>query len=325
LERIIELKSDIWQVDLEERGIPGLTAGYFLKGEGSSGWMLIETGPASSAERLFDAAISIGISPRQVKHIGLTHIHVDHAGGLGVVSPYFKNAQICVHPVGKRHLVEPTRLIEGSKAVYGEKKMQEYGKVLPVPEDRIRTVMEGNIISLGGRVIEVWETPGHARHHICFYDHQTKGLFSGDVAGVYAPHLSKLLNHPVIRPATPGPDFKGELMLQNLYRLARSEVQNLYFTHFGAASPAKLLIELVTGQLLIHMQIAKDYLEEEDAVNKLGRALQDEIKKGLGSSITEKKIGEGMVSNEIKLLLDPLFDSADGLIIDLKKSVNNHG
>ncbi|MDO9536662.1 MAG: MBL fold metallo-hydrolase [Bacillota bacterium] len=320
LEKIIELKGDIWQVDLEERGIPGWTAGYYIKGEGKSGWMLIETGPASSAERLFDAANIIGISPQQVKHIGVTHIHVDHAGGLGVVSRYFKDAQIWAHPVGERHLVDPTRLIEGSRAVYGEKKMQEYGEVLPVPEGRIRSVLEGEIISLGGRTIEVWETPGHARHHVCFFDHKTKGIFSGDTAGVYAPHLSKLLNHPVARPATPGPDFNGELMLQNLYRLARSEVQNIYYTHFGAASPAQLLLELVIGQLLMHMHIAKDYLKEEDAVHKLGKALQDEIKKGLRISMVEKNIDETMVSNEMKLLMDPLFDSADGLLADLRKS-----
>lgn len=117
LDKIIELKGDIWQVDLEERGVPGWTSGYFIKGEGSSGWMLIETGPASSAERLFDAANTIGISPRQVKHIGVTHIHVDHAGGLGVVSRYFKDAEIWVHPIGEKHLVDPTKVdrrIQGS-------------------------------------------------------------------------------------------------------------------------------------------------------------------------------------------------------------------
>jgi glyoxylase-like metal-dependent hydrolase (beta-lactamase superfamily II) len=322
LEGIIELKGDIWQVDLEERGIPGWTAGYLIKGEGTSGWMLIETGPASSAERLFDAANIIGISPQQVKHIGVTHIHLDHAGGLGVVSSYFRDAKIWAHPVGKRHLVEPSRLIEGSRAVYGDQRMQEYGEVLPVPEGRFCPVTEGKIISLGGRTIELWETPGHARHHLCFFDQKTKGIFSGDAAGVYAPRLSKLLNHPVIRPATPGPDFKGELMLQNLYRFARSEAQNIYFTHFGAASPAQLLIELVTGQLLIHMQMAKDYLkEEDDPVHKLGRGLQDGIKKGLLSLMTGKDMDHELVSNEMRLLLDPLFDSADGLLTDLRRSL----
>ena len=322
MEKIIPLNGNIWQVDLEERGIPGWTAAYFIKGEGNRDWMLVETGAASSAGRLLEAADNIGISPEEVKHIGVTHIHVDHAGGLGVISRHFNNAEIWVHPRGEKHLVDPARLIEGSEAVYGIQKMREYGEVLPVPAEKLRPAREGTMIHLGERSIEVWETPGHARHHACFYDHKTKGLFSGDMAGVYAPRLSKLLNQPVLRPATPGPDFHGALMLQDLYRLVFSEVQNIYFTHFGAAAPAKLLVQLVIGQLCVHMHMAKGYLEKEDAVRKLGLALQDEIKKGLHSSMAKKKIDDKdaeIVSNEMKLLMEPLFDSADGLLSYLKR------
>ncbi len=319
MDKIIELSGDIWQVDTEERGIPGWTAAYFIKDEASSGWMLIETGPASSSGKLLEAAATIGISPAEVKHIGVTHIHVDHAGGLGLISRHFNEAEIWVHPRGERHLADPTRLIEGSRAVYGAEKLQEYGEVLPVAAARLRRAVEGTIIRLGERPIVVWETPGHARHHVCFYDRKTKGLFSGDTAGVYTPRLSKLLNQPITRPATPGPDFDGALMMQDLYRLVFSEVQNLYFTHFGAAAPAQLLLELVIGQLSVHMHMAKDYGEEEDAVHKLGLALQEEIKKGLHSGMAEKNM-EDTVTNEMKLLLEPLFDSADGLLSYLKKS-----
>ncbi len=319
MDNIIELSGNIWQVDLEERGIPGWTAAYFIKGEGNSGWMLIETGPASSAGKLLEAAATIGISPEEVKHIGVTHIHVDHAGGLGLISRHFNEAEIWVHPRGVRHLADPTRLIEGSRAVYGTQKMQEYGEVLPVAAARLRRAKEGTIIRLGERLIAVWETPGHARHHICFYDRKTKGLFSGDTAGVYTPNLSKLLGQPVMRPATPGPDFDGALMLRDLHRLISSEVQNLYFTHFGAAAPARLLLERVIGQLSVHMHMAKDYAEKEDAVRKLGLALQEEIKKVLHSGMAEKNM-EDTVTNEMKLLLEPLFDSADGLLSYLKKA-----
>ncbi|MEW5920702.1 MAG: MBL fold metallo-hydrolase [Bacillota bacterium] len=318
MDRIIKLNGDIWQVDLEERGIPGWTAAYFIKGEGNSGWMLIETGPASSAKKLLEAAASIGISPGEVKYIGVTHIHVDHAGSLGVISRYFNNAEIWVHPRGEKHLVDPARLIEGSRAVYGERKMQEYGEVLPVPAERLHSAREGTIIRLGERSIEVWETPGHARHHACFYDRKTRGLFSGDAAGVYAPRLSKLLNQAVTRPATPGPDFHGELMLQDLYRMACSEVRNIYYTHFGAAAPAQLLLELVIGQLSVHMRMARDYADKEDAVQKLGLALQEEIKTGLLNGTAQEIIYDDRAGNEMRLLLEPLFDSADGLLLDLK-------
>ncbi len=320
MEGIIELSGNIWQVDLEERGIPGWSSAYFIKGGGSSGWMLVETGASSSVERLLMAADWIGISPSQVKYMGVTHIHVDHAGSVGVLSRSFKEAEIWVHPRGKRHLVDPTRLIEGSRAVYGEQKMEGFGEVAPVPEEKLHLAEEGKIISLGGRAIEVWETPGHARHHVCYYDPQTRGLFSGDAAGVYFPRLSTLLKHPVTRPATPGPDFNGELMLLDLYRIALSRVQNLYFTHFGAASPAQLLTELVMGQLLVHMQLARDYLGEEDASRKLCLALQEQTKKGLFSYQPEENNLQDPVRNEWRLLLEPLPDSADGLISYLRKA-----
>jgi glyoxylase-like metal-dependent hydrolase (beta-lactamase superfamily II) len=319
LVKIIELSGEIWQVDLEERGIPGWTAAYFLKGEGDSDWMLIETGPASSCGKLLQAAATIGISPGEVKQIGVTHIHVDHAGGLGLISRYFNEAEIWVHPRGVRHLADPSRLIEGSRVVYGAEKMHEYGEVLPVAAARLRPAREGTIIHLRERPIAVWETPGHARHHVCFYDRKTKGLFSGDTAGVYTPRLSKLLGQPVIRPATPGPDFNGALMLQDLNRLVCSEVQNLYFTHFGAAAPARLLLEHVIGQLSVHMHMARDYAEKEDAVRKLGLALQEETKKGLPSGMAEENMEE-IATNEMKLLLEPLFNSAEGLLTYLKKS-----
>lgn len=311
---LIELPGDIWQIDLMERGLPGWTAGYLVKGTGYKDWMLIETGPASSATRLWAAVDSLGISPEQIKYIGVTHIHLDHAGGLGVAARHFQKAAIWAHPRGIRHLIDPTRLIAGSRAVYGEEKMQQYGEVQPVSPARLSPAREGTLIRLGERMLEVWETPGHAKHHVCYYDYQTKGLFSGDTAGVYLPRTSKLLKQPVLRPATPGPDFNGALMLQDLYRLARSGVQNLYFTHFGAAAPAQLLIELVLGQLLMHMHIAADYRGKKNAQQQLNTALQAYTLKGLCNCLKDKNIAADLVGNEMDLMLQPLYDSADGLL-----------
>lgn len=316
---IIALNGDIWQVDVEERGIPGWTSVYFLKGEGDSGWMLLETGAASSAEKLITAAACIGISPAELRYIGVTHIHVDHAGGLGVISRYFKNAEIWVHERGKKHLADPTRLIAGSLAVYGAEKMRQYGEVLPVAAERIIPAREGTIIPLGERLIEVWETPGHARHHICFYDRKTRGLFSGDTVGVYAPRLSRLTHLPVTRPATPGPDFHSDLMLKDLYRIFCSDVQVIYFTHFGAGAPAHLLLEMVMGQLYVHMRMARDYVQGQEAVQRLGLALQEEIKRGLLNCNGQEIIHDDRSCHEMRLLLEPLFDSAEGLLLDLNR------
>jgi len=178
--KIVQLPGEIWQIDLEDCGHLGRTAGYFVKGQ--EGWMLVETGPASSLDKILEAATSLGITPDNLKYIAVTHVHLDHAGGLGVTAEYFTNAKLIVHNKGSRHMVDPTRLIAGATKAWGEKKMAEFGKIKPVAKERVIPVREGDIIDLGNRIIEVWETPGHAKHHACFYDRKTKGLFK-PVAG----------------------------------------------------------------------------------------------------------------------------------------------
>jgi glyoxylase-like metal-dependent hydrolase (beta-lactamase superfamily II) len=318
---IIELDGDIWQVDLVERGLPGWASGYFIKGEGSSGWMLVETGAATSSGRIIKAAEMIGISPREVRYIAVTHVHLDHAGGLGVIARHFKDAEIWVHPRGKRHLVDPSRLIEGSLFAYGKKKMQEFGEVLPVPEERLLAAEEGKVIRLRGRLLEVWETPGHARHHVCYYDHRTKGLFSGDAAGMYVPRLSGLFGVPVTRPVSPSPDFNGGQALNDLYRIALSEAEKIYFTHFGAASPARLLATLVIGQLLVQMRISRDYLkgDEADAAG-LSLAIRGHMEDMLHGYLAKSNTTADQVSNEIEFLLVGLKNSAKGLLSYMQKN-----
>ena len=319
LAEILELGGDIWQVDLEERGEPGATAAYFIKGE--AGWMLVETGPATSAERILEAAVSLGIAHHQVCHMAVTHIHLDHAGGLGTLARYFKAAKIWVHAKGHKHMADPTRLVEGSRAALGDQKMEEYGDVLPVPAKRLFPANEGTRIHLGGnRILEIWETPGHARHHVCFYDAHTRGLFSGDAAGIYFPRLSKMLNRPVLRPATPAPDFNGSLMRQTLCRLALNELDNIYFAHFGAASPAKYLIELAIGQLAVQMHMAELYMTEPDGLQKLRLALRKRLEMELGITAGEEIMNKTAVRYELEFLLGPLQAAASGLLEDLKRA-----
>lgn len=315
---IVELEGEIWQVDLEERGIPGCTAGYFVKGD--SDWMLVETGPATSADKILAAAASLGIEHERVRHIAVTHIHIDHAGGLGTVARHFKEARIWVQPAGLRHMIDPSRLREGSRAFYGAAKMQEFGEILPVPAERIEPAEEGRVIELGGRTLEVWETPGHARHHASYYDHKTRGLFSGDGAGMYFPRLSRLLGRPVIRPATPPPDFRGSLMLDAMCKMALHQLDRIYFTHFGAAAPPQQLLEMVMGQLCVYMHLAKEYKQGPDARQKLGLLLRGQMEKGLGGDLSALwNHPDQAVQSELRTLLDAAPDLAAGQLNYLEK------
>jgi len=254
---VTELNGNIFQLDLRECGHAGRTAGYFIQGK--NGWMLIETGPASSFEYIEETVKLLGIKPARLKYIAVTHIHLDHAGGLGVASKYFENSKVIVHPKGARHMIDPSRLVAGAYDYWGKAKMEQYGEVLPVAEEKVITVTDGDIIDLGDRKIEVWETPGHSKNHVCYYDTKTKGIFSGDALGVYFPKLSLLLERPVIRLATPAPDFNGELMIKSIIRVALSKIKKIYFTHFGVGDLPQQLIENTLGQLNVFLQMAKNY------------------------------------------------------------------
>lgn len=315
---IVELNGDIYQLDLEECGFKGRTAGYFVRGKNE--WMLVETGPASSAEVVMEAAKLLGIRPPKLKYIAVTHIHLDHAGGLGVLAKNFTNAGLVLHPKGARHMIDPSRLLAGALRVWGKEKMEQYGEVLPVSEERVIYAGEGDIIDLGERKIKIWETPGHAKNHICFYDAKTSGLFSGDAIGVYFPGLSKLLQRPVLRPATPAPDFNGELMFKSLLRLALSEVEQIYFTHFGVGRMPRLLIENILGQLTVHMELGRKYVKQKHKNRELlARAMVQYARESLLGRAKKLEGADDRTEQEWEFMLGNMRMSADGIAQYLEK------
>jgi glyoxylase-like metal-dependent hydrolase (beta-lactamase superfamily II) len=261
--------------------------------------MLLETGPASSAREVLEAAGLLGIKHGQLKYIAVTHIHLDHAGGLGVLAKHFTKAGLVIHHKGARHMIDPSRLIAGASAVWGEERMKHYGDTIPVPEQRVVYAGEGDAIDLGDRKIEIWETPGHARSHLGFYDAKTNGLFCGDMVGVYFPHLSQMLGRPVVFPETMAPDYNADLMFKSLLRLAASRVEQLYFSHYGVARPPRLLIETVLGLLTVFMEMGRRCNGQNDAgrgssrqdnINKLTVEIERYIRKGL--------LGDGQIPDD---------------------------
>ncbi len=319
MSNIIELDGDIWQVDLMERGIPGRTAGFFVKGEDNN-WLLIETGPASSLNILLDTAELLNITNKNLKHIAVTHIHIDHAGGLGSLTSKFTNATVWVHPKGKKHMINPSRLIEGAIAVHGVEKFNQYGDVLPVSEDRISIANEGTKIFLGERILEIWEMIGHAKHHVCFFDHKTKGLFSGDAVGLYAPSLSRELNYPVMRPATPSPDFNGKLMMQDLYRLAQSDISKVHFSHFGTSTLPQLIVDIMVGKLWFCLEVAKKNINEEYPYKKIQELLQERSEKELFHHLTSSDKKNEIIGVELEYIMD-FSNTTKGILNYLKSNV----
>jgi glyoxylase-like metal-dependent hydrolase (beta-lactamase superfamily II) len=215
-------------IDTRMGGQPEITAGFLVLGERPA---LIETGPARVARVVADGITNAGLAPEDLGWIVLSHIHLDHGGGVGDLVRTFPNATVVVHPFGAKHLIDPERLLASSARVYGELMDTVYGGLTPVEASRIKAVEDGETIDLGGRRLELLHAPGHARHHIGVFEPDAGVLFAGDGVGVQLPTTN------VLRPATPPPDFDRDLAIRSLRAFAARSPSHLVLTHFGPISP----------------------------------------------------------------------------------------
>ena len=233
--------------------IPGFNeflSAYVLKAKKIA---LIDVGPAVSVENLMSGLAELNISPTDVSYVLATHIHIDHAGGIGKAVKQMPNAMVLVHEKGGPHLVEPARLEEDSQRALGDLALK-YGPLEPVPQDRILIAKEGMSLDLGGMEIEVLSTPGHASHHLSFLDRKEGRLFVGEAAGVYVGGT--------VRPAVAHP-FNLEQALTSLDKLIRLNPASLYYCHFGGATPAVDKLNHYKQQLILWGNVIADHLGDQ--------------------------------------------------------------
>ena len=213
------------ELDTMLGGWERVTAGYLIEG---SDPLLIETGSQTSVPALLDALARAGVGPHDLASVAVTHIHLDHAGGVGDVARAFPHATIYVHPKGPRHLVDPGKLVRSAALVYGDLLDTLYGRLDPTPEERIRILDDGAVIDVGGgRTLTAIDSPGHAKHHVGLHDSESGILFAGDAVGVRLPDAG------VLRPSTPPPDFDLDLALRSMHRFAERRPTGLALAHYG--------------------------------------------------------------------------------------------
>jgi glyoxylase-like metal-dependent hydrolase (beta-lactamase superfamily II) len=157
----------------------------------------------------------------------VTHVHLDHAGASGLLLQRFPNATLYAHEIGISHLVDPSKLVASATRIYGPMMGRLWGEMVPVPVERIVPLSDGQRLVVAGRALDVLYSPGHAKHHVCFYDPSCGEIYAGDVAGVRMPGYS------YVRPPTPPPDLDLEAWEASLDRLAALAPSALYVTHFG--------------------------------------------------------------------------------------------
>jgi glyoxylase-like metal-dependent hydrolase (beta-lactamase superfamily II) len=212
-------------VDLGFRDTEGLVAAYLLPQE--SGWTLVETGPSSCRGALLAGVARAGVSPGEVRRVFVTHIHLDHAGGMGAVVDSFPNATFYAHELGVPHLVDPTRLVASARRAWGAVSDQLWGPIVAVPAPRIVPLHGGERFPLAQGELQVLATPGHAKHHLAFFDTALRGVFTGDGAGVRLEHSTHL------RPAVPPPDLDLDQLFASLEVMRQTDPRLVLFSHFG--------------------------------------------------------------------------------------------
>ena len=210
---------------------PGFAASYLLTELGKAAF--VETGTRHSVPRLLQALQAKGLRPHDVDYVIVTHVHLDHAGGAGELMHHLPNARLIVHPRGARHMIDPTRLVTGAAAVYGEERMRAYyGDIVPVPEQRVITAADDFTVNLNGRPLLFLDTPGHARHHVCVLDERSGGIFSGDTFGL-SYRAFDTANGAFIFPTTTPVQFDPDAMHASIDRLMGYNPATMYLTHFG--------------------------------------------------------------------------------------------
>src|SRR5258707_9069194 len=243
---VTSLGHEVYQIDTRMAGYHGITAGYLIRSDRPC---LVETGTAPSAPVVRDALAGLGVGPGDLATVVVTHIHLDHAGGVGDIAAMFPGADVVVHERGARHLADPSRLMASARMVYGDDLDDLFGALAPTPADRIRSVERTGVVDLGGgRRLDSHYSPGHAKHHVGLIDSGSGDLYVGDAAGVYIPDTGDL------RPATPPPDFDLDVALESLRKFAALQPTRLLFSHYGPAGNVPEILQRSAEEITVWVE-----------------------------------------------------------------------
>ena len=272
-------------IDLDFMGVERVTASFLLLGESSAA--LVDAGPSTCLESLVRGLRERGVSPRDVGQVFLTHVHLDHAGASGHLAGLLPNATFYVHEIGYRHLVDPTKLVEGATRVYGERMDELWGEVRPIPEDRLVALSGGEEVGAADGVLVAYHTPGHARHHLAYHDPDSGMFFAGDVAGIRLPGSSH------VRPPSSPPEFDPRAWARSIALIRRLAPRNLAPTHFGTFEDVDRHLEELEWRLrdwllFVEQRVDGGYTKEEITDELRARADAELLAEGAGSSVAER-------------------------------------
>ena len=251
---------------------------YLIK---ESQGVVIEPGPAALAPRIQEAMKQLGM--KDLAYIIPTHIHVDHAGGAGKLAQLYPRAKVLVHPAGLKHVVDPSKLIQSTKTVFGDDFEAGFGPILPVPESQIKSVEDGEIIRVGNRELQIIYAPGHAPHHIVIFDHSVKGIFCGEALGLPGGEGNRIL-----LPAVAPPSFDQEVYIETMEKLRKLGARTLFYSHGGVVGhDTDRLIKQAEEFTRITGEIILQALKEGGTNEEINRRVKERLNSRFGMDLTE--------------------------------------
>ena len=274
--------------------VPSTFVVYFIRGPKG---VVLDPGPASLVPQILEAMQSLGL--KDLAYIMPTHIHVDHAGAIGKLAQLYPNAKVVIHPAGVKHVIDPSRLIESTKTVFGPDFEVGLGRILPVPESQIKIPQDGEIITIDGRELQIIHSPGHAPHHIAIFDRSVQGLFCGEALGLMGGG-----SQPRVLPAVAPPGFDQEVYLETMEKLRKLRPQLLFYAHGGVGWQPDELITLAAENTRLLGDLILKALKSGKNTEAIGSMVKEAARSHFGIELSDMDVamtvgGYGTYFNKI--------------------------
>jgi glyoxylase-like metal-dependent hydrolase (beta-lactamase superfamily II) len=293
---------------------PRFDAAYLMVHAGRAAF--IDTGTNHSVPRLLASLTALGLAPDAVDWVIPTHVHLDHAGGVGLLMQALPQARALVHPRGARHMVDPSALWAGATAVYGPEEMaRAYGELVPVAAERVVASSDGMTVHLADRPLLLIDTPGHAKHHHCVWDAASRGWFTGDTFGLSYREFDTAQGAWIMPTSTPV-QFEPEALAQSVQRLLAMQPQCMYVTHYGRVDNVPRLGGLLLALLAELVALGR---AEQHSANR-----HDALKRGQLAIFAQSLAAHGCDFDQEKiaqLLAVDLELNAQGMAVWLDRSL----
>ncbi len=291
---------------------PGHACCYLIVENGRAAF--IDTGTGHSVPYLLETIKLKNLNVEDVDYVIPTHVHLDHAGGAGLLMSKLPNAKLVIHPRGAPHMIDPEKLVAGTIAVYGEEKFKQYyGEIIPIEEQRVTVAEDEHEIQLANRTLKFLDAPGHARHHFCVYDKTSNGFFTGDTFGLSYKELDNE-DGAFILPTTTPVQFEPDAWQNTLTRMLDYQPKNMYLTHFGCVTEIDRLTAQLREGIDKYANIAKSCMNSENREQKIKEKITENLKTKL-----RERYPENEVVTFIELFKSDIDLNAAGLEVWVKR------